>query len=289
MARKISWARLGPVSTPTGWPGSSSLMTSVMRRWVPCSRPLARLTTGTHGRTCGATCWRRGPHAVGRDAHDEHVGVGSPPPPATRWPRSASGSSNSGQVVAVAVVAGDLVGQLRAPRPQHRGGVAAGEGGDRGPPRPGTDHGDADRACAHRNPRPPAWAPGGDPGTLRRRWQRRPRRRDRAGQGVPRGQGPPGGRARPRRAGRARPPHGRDRPAGGRPTAGRGRVRRRRGQVLGRAVGRPGGVVPRPGAQWRGGRRRGGRGRRRRRAGGRGPRRPAPRHPPRAGWPTSPA
>ena len=45
----ISRAMFGPVSAATGCPGSSSLMTSVIRSNVFCSRPLARLTTGIHG------------------------------------------------------------------------------------------------------------------------------------------------------------------------------------------------------------------------------------------------
>ena len=55
---RISLARFGPVSTPYGWPGSTSLITSVMRSRVPCSRPLVRLTTGTQARRCSATCSR---------------------------------------------------------------------------------------------------------------------------------------------------------------------------------------------------------------------------------------
>ncbi len=46
----ISLARFGPVSTPAGWSGSTSFTTSLMRRWLPGSSPLARLTTGTQGR-----------------------------------------------------------------------------------------------------------------------------------------------------------------------------------------------------------------------------------------------
>jgi len=46
----ISRARLGPVSTPAGCPGSTSSMISVMRLPLPTSSPLLRLITGTHGR-----------------------------------------------------------------------------------------------------------------------------------------------------------------------------------------------------------------------------------------------
>ena len=48
----ISRARFGPVSTPTGWPGSTSLMISVMRMRVSNSSPLVRLITGTQARMC---------------------------------------------------------------------------------------------------------------------------------------------------------------------------------------------------------------------------------------------
>ena len=48
----ISRARLGPVSTPTGWPGSTSLMICVMRMRVSSSSPLVRLITGTQARMC---------------------------------------------------------------------------------------------------------------------------------------------------------------------------------------------------------------------------------------------
>src|SRR5437588_269872 len=53
-----SLARLGPVSTPAGWPGTTSATTSVIRLSVPCSTPLVRLTTGT-SRTRGgaASAW----------------------------------------------------------------------------------------------------------------------------------------------------------------------------------------------------------------------------------------
>jgi hypothetical protein len=52
---RISLARLGPVSTPTGWPGSTSSISWLMRRRVPTSRPFAREITGTHGRRYGFT------------------------------------------------------------------------------------------------------------------------------------------------------------------------------------------------------------------------------------------
>ena len=61
---RISLARFGPVSTATGCPGSTSSTTSLMRLRESRSRPLARLTTGTHGRTKPAAafstsrkCW----------------------------------------------------------------------------------------------------------------------------------------------------------------------------------------------------------------------------------------
>ena len=52
----ISRARFGPVNTPTGCPGSSSWMTSVMRIRVLSSRPLVRLITGIQGLMCSLAC-----------------------------------------------------------------------------------------------------------------------------------------------------------------------------------------------------------------------------------------
>ena len=49
----ISRARFGPVNTPAGWPGRTSLISSVIRLFVSSSRPLLRLMTGTQGRICG--------------------------------------------------------------------------------------------------------------------------------------------------------------------------------------------------------------------------------------------
>ncbi len=49
-----SLARFGPVRAATGWPGSTSAVTSLIRFSVDGSSPLARLTTGTHGRTYSA-------------------------------------------------------------------------------------------------------------------------------------------------------------------------------------------------------------------------------------------
>ena len=49
----ISLARFGPVSAAAEWPGSSSLITCVIRSSEPRSNPLARLTTGIHGRRYG--------------------------------------------------------------------------------------------------------------------------------------------------------------------------------------------------------------------------------------------
>src|SRR6266498_435545 len=47
----ISLAMFGPVSAADGRPGRTSLITSVMRRYVSRSNPFVRLTTGIHGRT----------------------------------------------------------------------------------------------------------------------------------------------------------------------------------------------------------------------------------------------
>ena len=52
---RISFARFGPVSTATGWPGSSCSTIWDIRSRVPTSSPLVRLTTGTHGLTHGAS------------------------------------------------------------------------------------------------------------------------------------------------------------------------------------------------------------------------------------------
>ena len=41
----------GPARMPAGWPGSTSSTIWLIRILVPCSRPLTRLTTGTHGRS----------------------------------------------------------------------------------------------------------------------------------------------------------------------------------------------------------------------------------------------
>jgi len=49
----ISRAMFGPVKAAAGCPGSTSLMTWVIRSNDPSSSPLARLTTGIHGRTHG--------------------------------------------------------------------------------------------------------------------------------------------------------------------------------------------------------------------------------------------
>ena len=51
---KISFAKLGPASTATGWPGISSAVTSLIRFNESRSTPLTKLTTGTHGRRYGA-------------------------------------------------------------------------------------------------------------------------------------------------------------------------------------------------------------------------------------------
>src|SRR5215213_6792498 len=45
----ISRAMFGQVRAATGWPGTSSAITSVIRSSEPCSRPLDRLTIGIHG------------------------------------------------------------------------------------------------------------------------------------------------------------------------------------------------------------------------------------------------
>ena len=80
------WPGWGRSARPPGGRAAPRSMTSVMRRWLPSSSPLARLTTGTQGRTCGGQLAQRGPHAVRGHAHDQHVGVADRLLAATRWP-----------------------------------------------------------------------------------------------------------------------------------------------------------------------------------------------------------
>lgn len=55
---RTSFARFGPDRAPAGWPGRSSSISSVIRLPVPTSKPFDRLTTGIHGRMCGASSAR---------------------------------------------------------------------------------------------------------------------------------------------------------------------------------------------------------------------------------------
>ena len=229
------WPGSGPVSTPTGWPGSTSLMTSVMRRWVPCSRPLVRLTTGTHGRSAA-----RPRRASARKPCDgtpitTTSAAAARPPRGRTWPRRSSGRSKpagrrccGGSVDLARPASGrrahSTVGALRGARC-----------GDRGAPRPGADRPRPGSSWRHRNPRPPDV---GGPAAPARRYARVPavtaatpsRRRAGAGEGVRPGQGPAGRRARPGERGRRSPGDGRAAwcsAAGPLPVARR--VRRRRG------------------------------------------------------------
>ena len=75
-----SRARFGPVSTPThagSCPTSTSHATSVMRASVPCSMPLARLTTGTSRPDERARVAEHRAQPVRRHAEHEHVGAGA--------------------------------------------------------------------------------------------------------------------------------------------------------------------------------------------------------------------
>ncbi len=58
---------------------------AVMRSRVPCSSPFERLTTGTHGRRCGASSSSVARKPCDGHAHHEHVRACSLPPPRTWW------------------------------------------------------------------------------------------------------------------------------------------------------------------------------------------------------------
>ena len=135
------------MSTATGCPGSTSCTTWLMRSRVPCSSPLVRLTTGTHGRRQVATC-----SSVSRKPWDGT--------PMTSTSASCTASSDRArgpqlrvepvarQVVAVLVLVVDLVGELLAARPQDRGLVVRREVRDGRAPRSGPDHRHSDRHAA---------------------------------------------------------------------------------------------------------------------------------------------
>ena len=117
----ISRAMFGPVSAAAGWPGSTSLMTSVMRSSESRSRPLVRLTTGIHGRTSG-----RPPRASSRKPCDGTPTMSSSAC-ATASARSpvacSSAGSASPEVPRVRVPFVDLPGGVDVARPDH-GGMA---------------------------------------------------------------------------------------------------------------------------------------------------------------------
>ena len=69
-----SRARLGPVSTPAGTPGTSSATTCDIRRFVPSSIPLARLTIASTCRAGGGQRREDGAKAVGRHGHEDDAG-----------------------------------------------------------------------------------------------------------------------------------------------------------------------------------------------------------------------
>ena len=79
----ISRAMFGPVSVATGWPGSSSAMTSVIRSSDPCSSPLARLTIGIHG-------WI---HSLANAIVERIAVVGTPTMSSSAWRMAFSRSS----------------------------------------------------------------------------------------------------------------------------------------------------------------------------------------------------
>ena len=210
---RISLARFGPVSTATGCPGSTSSTTSLMRLRVSRSRPLARLTTGTHGRTKPAAACQHLAEVLRRHRHHHHVGL------RRHLLEVGRGLQALGQVVrlevgAVAVLVVDLLGQLRLAGPEHGRGVLGRQGGDRGAPGPGTD-------------RPPPGSP-----WRHRRLARMGVCRPRPGEGLPPGQGAPGRALAPAAARRAGPPHGHEGAGRGARAPGVRGVRRRRGGRL---------------------------------------------------------
>ncbi len=71
-----SFARFGPLSTPMRsgrCSGSTSAMTSVMRRTVPCSSPFERLMTAASGAIDERAAVEHRPEPVRRDAHHDDV------------------------------------------------------------------------------------------------------------------------------------------------------------------------------------------------------------------------
>ena len=132
----ISSTRFGPVSTAQGWPGATSATTSVIRRRVPCSTPLVRLTTGV-------AAPRKGRPADRTDRNPwDGTAITTTSAPRQRFLQRRRGPQGRrqvevGQVVGVPVVGVDGPGQLLPAGPQHGGETGRGHGGHRRPPRAG--------------------------------------------------------------------------------------------------------------------------------------------------------
>ena len=116
----ISRARFGPVSTPARWPGTTWAMTSVMRRWVPCSSPLASDSTGVPARDAIPTARS----STVRKPCDGTAMITSAAPvtasSSDAVARSDVGQDDAGEIVGVLVGTVDASGQRGAARPQHR-------------------------------------------------------------------------------------------------------------------------------------------------------------------------
>ena len=71
----ISFARFGPVSMPTGWPGSTSLMTSAHPQLGAVLQPLASGSPPAPTGAGGGDRLEGVRKALRRDAHHQHVGL----------------------------------------------------------------------------------------------------------------------------------------------------------------------------------------------------------------------
>ena len=135
----ISRAMLGPVRAATGWPGTSSAMTSVIRSSDPCSRPLARLTIGIHG-------WI---HSLAVASVERIAVVGTPTMSSSAWriafsrssvAISLSGSVNPGRYASLVWSASISAAVSRAAGPEHRRVPWRDQRRHRRPPRPRPEH-----------------------------------------------------------------------------------------------------------------------------------------------------
>ncbi len=114
-------------------------MISLIRNLVPCSSPLDRLTTGTHGRRCWATSSSAcGSPATARPSPARRPGAR--PARGRRWPAAPRAGCSRPGTIAVHVLGVDLLGQLGPPGPQRGRRVLRGERRHRRPPRTRADH-----------------------------------------------------------------------------------------------------------------------------------------------------